>query len=60
MKFMNFIVQIDALIKFFSRINKRVAPNKGVLEGKKSLELINVQHVYYEHQSMYIYGNLLF
>ena len=36
--------------------NKRVAPNKAVLEGKISLALISVQHVYQEHQSSYIQG----
>ena len=33
--------------KYFSlKSDKRVAPNKAMLEGKLSLELISVQHVY--------------
>ena len=31
---------------FFLKINKRVVPNKGVLDGKLSQKEINVQHVY--------------
>ena len=27
------------------KINKRLVPNKSMLDGKKSLDLINVQHV---------------
>ena len=28
------------------KINKRDVPNKGVMDGKSSEKLINVQHVY--------------
>ena len=40
------IYKFVALKKFFLGFNKRVAPNKAMLEGKISLELISVQHVY--------------
>ena len=46
MKLMNFLLKITLLVKFSLEFNKHVAPNKGVLEGKISLELISVQHVY--------------
>ena len=45
------IYKFVALKKFSLEFNKRVAPNKAMLEGKMSLELISVQHVYQEHQS---------
>ena len=37
--------------KIFSKFNKRIVPNKSILDGKICLKLINVQYVYYEHQS---------
>ena len=40
------IYKFVALKKFSLEFNKRVAPNKVMLEGKLSLELISVQHVY--------------
>ena len=40
MKFVN-MLQNSSL-----EFDKRVAPNKGVLEGKVYLELISVQHVH--------------
>ena len=43
---MNSLLQINMLAKFSLKFNKRVAPNKGVLEGKITLEIISVQHVY--------------
>lgn len=33
----------------FPKFDKRDVPNKGVMVGKTSLNLINVQHVYWEH-----------
>ena len=44
---MNLLLKINSL-----EYNKCVAPNKAVLEGKISLELISVQHVYWEHRSI--------
>ena len=35
---MNLLLQINMLVFFSLESNKRVAPNKGVLEGKISLE----------------------
>ena len=40
------IYKFVALKKISLEFNKRVAPNKAMLEGKMSLELISVQHVY--------------
>ena len=42
-KTLNVLAQINI---FAENFNKLVAPNKGMLGGKKSLELINVQHFY--------------
>ena len=45
------IYKFVALKKFSLEFNKRVAPNKAMLEGKFLSKLISVQHVYQEHQS---------
>lgn len=39
MKFMNFLLQMNTLVKFSLEFDKCVAPTKGVMKGKISLEL---------------------
>ena len=46
MKLMNFCSKLTCWQTFSLEFEKRIAPNKDVLEGKISLELINMQHVY--------------